>query len=529
MPYKVEKTVALGATVETAVPYEGAEVCITSVNKQQNSETDYLLYVGGTGSGNAATNLGSVGGSIIGNANWVVTGSSVQYTTTNASGNSSDGAFKIGGALTMLVRFRCDSGDFGWILKQQGSEGDEGSAANALYGLAIHPDTNGISYFNEYGNGTDEFRYTVVPEINVGTTYDIAITRSATGELKYYLDGALLETQTITMPTGGENSVFYLGDNKAQVQPGELFGCVVTDRVLDLEEINDVFTSFTGDFPEKGYLSLGRATTDANGVFNINVGEYSGEVKADVYIDGIKPQVKRFIPIESGLNPNNYLVFYNKQYNGNPQQAPFQGNANQLTGWATTDFTTAEATGFSDLGYNNTSTATYAGIANSADSQLINSQLTGEISIYIRLKQTYNQTNTRGILAIRNSSNNASGYQILVNNSGNIVEFSQKGNGATEILYSNSSINETLGSVVDLVITKSATGVVNMYLDGVNVGTANFTASIPVWSGVFQISRGYQYDSGSGWGSYRAEYQAVIVDSREWTSEEIAQINAELI
>lgn len=45
-----------------------------------------------------------------------------------------------------------------------------------------------------------------------------------------------------------------------------------------------------------GSQSLGRDTTDANGVFNINVGEYTGAVFASVYIDGIKPQVKKFIP-----------------------------------------------------------------------------------------------------------------------------------------------------------------------------------------------------------------------------------------
>lgn len=63
-------------------------------------------------------------------------------------------------------------------------------------------------------------------------------------------------------------------------------------------------------------LSLGRGTTDANGVFSIDVGEYSGEVKADVYINGIKPQVKRFMPTEVVFVPSQLVPFYDVTVNG---------------------------------------------------------------------------------------------------------------------------------------------------------------------------------------------------------------------
>lgn len=137
-------------------------------------------------------------------------------------------ALRITGALTVEAVAQTSAIANQSIVRMEGSL-TENSVDNILYGLITDATAGKIKYISENGSGTDSDA-TFGAYCPVGSLAHVAMTRDGSGNVRLYINGALVGTaESTTPPDGGSNGTLRIGGDQAVSY--RWLGCIASARV----------------------------------------------------------------------------------------------------------------------------------------------------------------------------------------------------------------------------------------------------------------------------------------------------------
>lgn len=155
-------------------------------------------------------------------------------------------ALRITGALTMECL--CSHWDGTQRVIMGVNEGPtESEANNTLYQMTSIVTTGAISYFNEYGGGSNS-QVDFDGILPVGKLHLVTVTRDVSGNVNLYLNGDLIDTGATTPPTGGTTANLFIGGYFAAGNRwlGLVNSCRITAEEFSASEVASAFAQTRG-------------------------------------------------------------------------------------------------------------------------------------------------------------------------------------------------------------------------------------------------------------------------------------------